>query len=328
MQVYILLTNNCNLSCIHCIRNDKSNTTLSNEEIDILFKNIDFKDNHILLTGGEPSLHPNFIDILDKVSKRANKITICTNGINNYYFERIKNSKNFHLQFSIDGSREYHNKIRGLNSYDKILENIQLAEKYNIRHSVSTVVNKLNINSMEEMLNDLSKVLKRGYIRFNIQMNFGNSSEKDLLNIKEWNNFVNNILKYRKNFPVPIRANKLFDFEAIEHLSDDELSFLSKKAIKNCGNCTHKVYIYPDLNVYSCTCLDSFPIGNLKENSLENILLTEKAKFFINYLPKLEPTCMECRYLELCNGGCIGTAFRKYGEFGHGDPRCPKINKQ
>jgi len=325
MQIYILLTNNCNLSCTHCIRNDKSNTTLSEEEINILFNKIHFRNNRIVLTGGEPSLHPDFSFILDKILKKTNKITICTNGINNYYFEQIKDS-NIHLQFSIDGNREYHNKIRGMDCYDKILENIQLAEKYNISHSVSTVVNKVNIDSIDKMLDDLKKVIKRGYIRFNNQMDFGNSSNQDILSIELWNNFVDYIKQ--KKIPIPIRVNKLFDFEMVDKLTDKELNIISKKAIKNCGNCTDKIYIYPDLNVYSCTCLDSIPIGNLKENNLDNILLSEKAKIFTNYLPTLEPICMECRYLELCNGGCIGTAFKKYNEFGHGDPRCPKINKK
>ena len=325
MQIYILLTNNCNLSCTHCIRNDKSNTTLSEEEINILFNKIHFRNNRIVLTGGEPSLHPDFSFILDKILKKTNKITICTNGINNYYFEQIKDS-NIHLQFSIDGNREYHNKIRGMDCYDKILENIQLAEKYNISHSVSTVVNKVNIDSIDKMLDDLKKVIKRGYIRFNNQMDFGNSSNQDILSIELWNNFVDYIKQ--KKIPIPIRVNKLFDFEMVDKLTDKELNIISKKAIKNCGNCTDKIYIYPDLNVYSCTCLDSIPIGNLKENNLDNILLSEKAKIFTNYLPTLEPICMECRYLELCNGGCIGTAFKKYNEFGYGDPRCPKINKK
>ncbi len=40
------------------------------------------------------------------------------------------------------------------------------------------------------MLNDLREVVKSGYIRFNTQMNFGNSSEDDILSIEEWNNFV------------------------------------------------------------------------------------------------------------------------------------------
>ncbi len=71
-----------------------------------------------------------------------------------------------------------------------------------------------------------------------------------------------------------------------------------------------------------------FPVGNLKEDNLNSILLSEKSKIFTHYVPKLEQTCMECRYLELCNGGCIGTAYHKYKEFGYGDPRCPKINKQ
>ena len=325
MQIYILLTNNCNLSCSHCIRSDKSNTTLSKQEIEILLSNIDFSNNHIVLTGGEPSLHPAFNYVIDEISKRAKKITICTNGINNYYFEAIKNS-HIHLQFSIDGSRQYHNKIRGLDSFDKIIENIQLAQKYGISHSISTVVNKTNINSINKMLNELKEIVKSGYVRFNTQMNFGNSSEKDILTIEEWNSFVDSVQDIE--FPVQIRADKLFNFEAVEKLSRDELAILSKNAVKNCGTCTHKVYIYPDLNVYPCTCLDSFPIGNLTKNSLDKILLSEASKNFINYLPELEETCMECEYLELCNGGCIGTAFHKYKEFGHGDPRCPKINKQ
>jgi radical SAM protein with 4Fe4S-binding SPASM domain len=324
MQIYILLTNNCNLSCSHCIRNDKSNNTLSKKEIEILFNNIEFTNNHIVLTGGEPSLHPEFTYILDEISKRAKKITVCTNGINNYYFEKIKNS-NIHLQFSIDGSKKYHNKIRGLDSFDKIVDNIKLAQKYNISHSISTVVNKLNINSINQMLDDLKESVKNGYIRFNFQMNFGNSSDEDILSIKSWNNFVDSVQNI--DFPIKIRANKLFDFEAVENLSCDELDTLSENAIKNCGNCTSKVYIYPDSNVYSCTCLDSFPIGNLMENSLEKILLSENSKKFINYLPELEQICLDCKYLKLCNGGCIGTAFKTYKEFGHGDPRCPKINK-
>ncbi len=325
MQIYILLTNNCNLSCLHCIRSDKSNNTLSKSELEILFYNIDFSSNHIVITGGEPSLHPDFGYVLDEVSKRAKKITICTNGINNYYFKQIKNS-NIHLQFSIDGDRKYHNTIRGLDSFDKIVKNIQLAEKYNIRHSISTVVNRLNIDSISNMFNELRKIVKSGYIKFNTQMNFGNSSEEDILSIEKWNRFVDSVKNIK--FPIEIRADKLFDFDAVEKLSCDELAILSKNAVKNCGTCTHKVYIYPDLNVYSCTCLDSFPIGNLKEDSLDKILLSESSKKYINYLPKLEQTCMDCKYLELCNGGCIGTAFHKYKEFGHGDPRCPKIHKQ
>lgn len=324
MQIYILLTNNCNLACSHCIRNDKSNTTLSQQDIEILFKNINFTNNQIILTGGEPSLHPKFNYILDEVSKRAKKITICTNGINNYYFEKNKN-KNIHLQFSLDGSREYHNKIRGLDSFDKIIDNIKLAEKYNISHSISTVVNKLNIDSMQEMLDDLKKIVKSGYIRFNIQMNFGSSSTEDILSIDKWNKFVESVQNI--DFPIQIRANKLFDFDAVENLSCDQLTVLSKDAIKNCGTCTHKVYIHPDLNVYSCTCLDSFPVGNLMNESLDKILLSKESKKFINYLPNLEQTCMDCKYLELCNGGCIGTAFHTYKEFGYGDPRCPKINR-
>lgn len=324
MQIYILLTNNCNLSCSHCIRTDKSNTTLSKQELNILFKNVDFSNNQIILTGGEPSLHPDFNYVLEKASEQAKKITICTNGINNYYFEKIRNL-NIHLQFSIDGSRKYHNKIRGLDSFDKIIENIQLAQKYNISHSISTVVNKLNINSINEMLDDLRKIVKSGYVRFNTQMNFGNSSEEDILNIEEWNSFVDKVKSIK--FPIPIRADKLFDFDAVEKLSCDELSNLSKNAVKNCGNCTHKVYIYPDLNVYSCTCLDSFPVGNLMKDNLDEILLSKASKKFINYSPKLEQTCMDCKYLELCNGGCIGTSLKKYKEFGYGDPRCPKINK-
>jgi MoaA/NifB/PqqE/SkfB family radical SAM enzyme len=74
-KVLLELTSSCNLNCQHCFYrqniNFQSNNFLNKKKaFDLIDK---FKNNNIcnlVLTGGEPALHPNFIEI----AKYAKKI--------------------------------------------------------------------------------------------------------------------------------------------------------------------------------------------------------------------------------------------------------------
>ena len=37
--------------------------------------------------------------------------------------------------------------------------------------------------------------------------------------------------------------------------------------------------------------------------------------------------CSKCKYLKVCNGGCIGMSYHYFKKIGMGDYRCPLINK-
>lgn len=79
-------------------------------------------------TGGEPLLHPDLPRFLKEAKKCGLKTTVTTNGL--LYPKRAEQLRGLvnMLHISIDStSAEMHNRIRGIDCYDKVIESIDLA---------------------------------------------------------------------------------------------------------------------------------------------------------------------------------------------------------
>lgn len=86
----IAITNYCNLKCPYCFADDmihesKNNMTLENY-IKLLHYLTEYNnEQHVGIIGGEPTLHPQFKEILIESNQCANKnntqFTLFTNGI-------------------------------------------------------------------------------------------------------------------------------------------------------------------------------------------------------------------------------------------------------
>lgn len=90
IKLRLLLTNNCNRNCLHCLNDfqDKNPIRYLKKEIAlnaIKYYCYCFKDKvplQVYLSGGEPTLHKDYLDIL-KYAKDLNcRTTLCTNGDN------------------------------------------------------------------------------------------------------------------------------------------------------------------------------------------------------------------------------------------------------
>lgn len=86
----IEVTRNCNMYCAHCLRGDPENAAASIDLLDRLFSQVSHVE-HLLLTGGEPSMRS---DILHSLVERA-KAWGCTIG----YFFVATNAKQYHAGF-------------------------------------------------------------------------------------------------------------------------------------------------------------------------------------------------------------------------------------
>jgi radical SAM protein with 4Fe4S-binding SPASM domain len=151
---------------------------------------------------------------------------------------------------------------------------------------------------------------------------FSETEEKKQLDTVVWNCFVDEILSKAK---LRVKIKKLYDFALFEKMEKKfGKDFIKCNAITNCGCCTSKMYIYPDLSVRACTCMDSFLLGNLKGNSYSEILAYMKEKKALLKVKENSP-CAKCEWLYLCNGGCAGYSKYYFSEIGYGDKRCPKV---
>lgn len=325
MQLYLLLNENCNLSCSFCIRGKMNGNSLKIDEWKYALRNNDFSKYSLLLTGGEPSLHKEINTIIEYCKSRFHEICVNTNGFDSRWLECLT-YRNIHVQISIDGTPLVHNSLRSndtVDVYPKIMETIEKLESMDISYNVSTTVNKQNYSDMSELLKLLYTYKKMRYWKVSPQLPFGCGSLENTISIDEWNSLVDCLVDSSR---ILLKIKKLFDFSLLDKfINDDKYKNYTNKT--NCGDVKHKLYVYPDLTVYPCTCLTDFPLGNLKDSTLLEIINNEESKKFLSYKVDETSSCSSCKYLRLCNGGCIGMSYNYFGELGRGDCRCPLVKK-
>jgi len=137
------ITSNCNLQCAHCYwrKNVNSKKELSSEEWTEVF--LDHKSKGVsmaFITGGEPTLRPDVIDSADRI---FTAMAIASNGV-----EKIASRIERRIFISIDGPREVHNRIRGADIFDKVLNNIRNDKRVIIGPTLSM----LNYKYIDELL--------------------------------------------------------------------------------------------------------------------------------------------------------------------------------
>ena len=321
MQIYLLLTERCNLQCDYCIRGDKKNKDVSLEKLKLILQKNDFSKDQVLLTGGEPLLHERFEEIVCICLENFKYVAVNTNGLLLNQNEIVKNSR-IHYQISLDGEEIEHDNLRGEGTYEKILSNLKMLDKNKISYNVASVINKSNYNEIEKLIPVLFELKNMKYWKVEPQLPFGCGFQAQCVDVEEWNRLVDLLIS---KTPFRLKIKKLFDFSAVDKLSKEKREELKKRKLSNCGSCKQKIYIYPDFMVYPCTCLKDFPLGNIEEDNLYSILNSAKAKIFSEYKINQHSKCLKCEYLDICRGGCIGCSYNIFGKLGMGDSRCPLI---
>lgn len=156
-QLDMRITNLCQLNCKHCyLSPDQRNTTPMDIDLFISVVNSFFtmphpvKETRIVLSGGEPLMHPlfpKFVDLLRSINQR---VRISSNGILIPKFIDLF-EPNDGIQISIDGDKEVHDSIRGAGVYNQAVTSLKLLHKKGIHHSVYMVLCEENIHCVDNV---------------------------------------------------------------------------------------------------------------------------------------------------------------------------------
>ncbi|MCD4686121.1 MAG: radical SAM protein, partial [Anaerolineae bacterium] len=125
VSFYIYLTGGCNLACKHCWiapsfqPDGGTGGHLPFELFELAIEEaLPLGLQNIMLTGGEPTLHPDFERMVDHIAEQGVGLTIETNGIllTKRLAERIKEVPTFgFISVSLDGAdAETHDAFRGV----------------------------------------------------------------------------------------------------------------------------------------------------------------------------------------------------------------------
>ena len=168
----IYIDGRCNMLCgfcIHAAMDARKTPIMSAEKWGLIFKQARSLL-HLTITGGEPFIRKDFVEIVDNIieSSGVPRVSINSNG---FYKERIENfipqlidkhkNTEFTLSISLDGPEEIHDKVRAFKgAYKKALETIDVMknhrEKPNFFLKLASVLTKDNKKYMEDFLNQTS----------------------------------------------------------------------------------------------------------------------------------------------------------------------------
>jgi len=262
------ITDRCNLRCRHCYIGDGLHQDLSLEKIFRVFREFEeIQGLRLLLSGGEPLLHPHFWKINEILREYPFRSILLSNGTL-IPKETAKKLRVHEVQMSLDGMKEGHESIRGEGTFEKTLQAIDHLQGADIRVSVATMIHGRNLKEFD-----------------------GLASLIQSKNILEWNVDIPCIagrMEENKEFWVsPSEAGPFLNYGYGGGLHRSE-----KNA--TCG--AHLCAILPNGHVAKCGLFSEEPVGSIDEGL--RICWDRIPRIALNEL-----TC-NCSEIEECRGGC------------------------
>lgn len=325
MNITIDVTSRCNLKCKHC-RVNEIEYDMTLDEIEKVFKKLkDFKPRGVFISGGEPLIRKDIVEIVKKSKKLAPVTVLNTNSLllTEDLLKELIDAGLDYIQVSLDGTEDAHDYIRGKGTYKKTIEKMKMINNYSdkIKLHISSVVSQKNIDCMEEFAKQILEVEKidaqiLGFKRFipNNVLRDTAALGKDGLK-KLYENLELLQKKYKEKTTIasdmPIK-NVFNENRAIE---------VMKKYNLNCVGCSagvNGISIRNDGTVTPCTLL-YISCGNILKQDLNEILKnTDMVKIRSR---ELKGKCGECKYKQIC-GGCRAAAYQITGDFLEEDSEC------
>ncbi|OKY78071.1 MAG: Radical SAM superfamily enzyme [Candidatus Methanohalarchaeum thermophilum] len=252
----IMVTNECQCNCKHCLANDlmNQNEELTNKEIkNLIDQGIELGVSQIVFEGGEPTLRDDLPDLVGYVGDRASTMVV-TNGyeIKESYIDELDKNGLGCINFSLDSPYpEKHNEFRRKeNLFSSVIESIEASVSSNILTGILYVANPFNSN--KSTIKDLIE-LGRQLGVFEIMI-------EEIVDVGNWENRENLTERDKKD----IRALKY------EQNAGIVTNFFELRDKFGCFAGDRWFYVSPSGEVMPCM---HAPIsyGNFKEKPLSEI---------------------------------------------------------
>lgn len=293
VSLKIELTSQCNLRCQHCYL--ECSASYQNANIlpyalvsKVLEQYAELKGLQVTFTGGEPLLHPQFVDILHRARQLDLSVSVFSNltTLNDVLLKQIQQAKISCIQTSIYSLiPQVHNSITGYsNSFMRTMGSIKKLIDSNVTVRISCPVMKNNLSSC---LDVYQWGTERG-IEVKIEPS-----------IMAKSNFLKNNLEQRLS---QVELGQLFEqmmCRGIPSSFGRQTEVLIETA-PICGAGRHSLYLSSDQNYYPCAGFN-YEIGNAQNNTLKEVW----SSVSLNKIRKLTlqdyPTCMRCKSKAFCH---------------------------
>ncbi len=304
-RVEVELTERCNLRCKFCYN---SCTPVTCERpFDILDAVAASGALELILTGGEPSLHPEFFKILEHARTLFPRVMVQSNGTSfadPKVFDRLASMRPFCLNFSLHGPEAAHDGLTTIpGSFTRTVRALALAVKANIRTASNLVLTAANAetNLLRETVAILDQIGVREMTltRF-IPCGLGRDAVSLATPISQFTLALRTLLD----------ATKARDMFLL--LGNATPACLLPEDLRDlCNRCSFgfdKFYVDVHGNVLTCG-MSRQVLGNLLVAPMTELLAASPLRQAYLDNRHLPEGCQQCPDLSLCGGGCRAAAL-------------------
>lgn len=315
LHFVFILSNRCNLACIHCSSDADSCGTFgytTAEAAEVLDQMAALGVVDVALSGGEPLLRRDLSQLVAYARGLGMTVGTSTNGypLTSRNAAKLRDADLTRLQVSLDGTQQMHDRIRGKGAFRKAVEAIGRSLDHGLQTHICFTAMRMNAHLLPEMLElarrlgvhgfNLSQFVPTG--RGTRDQGITPQTSRDLLEI--W-------LAARKRFP---------DMYLSAHAAG--LAALEPAAVDCRGGCQAGMSIGCITAQGDVTPCVMFPLalGNLRRRALRGIW--EESDVVAKLKSReVGGACGACRYRETC-GGCRAAAWVVDGDMMAEDPYC------
>ena len=338
------ITRSCNLHCAHCRASaggeggGGGDDELSTEECYRLIDEIlEVGKPILILTGGEPLMRPDFMEIAGYATNRGLRVVVGTNGtlITGEMAARLKEIPVSRVGISLDFPvAKLQDEFRGqTGAFQTALEGIAQARKAGIEVQINTTITKLNVRYLEDML---SLAMEVGAIAFHpfmlVPTGRGKNLEPVALSAEEHEEALNWIYERQQElgsrmFFKPTDAPHYFrivrqrqkqsgQVPVVTGHGGHSINALTRGCLAGTGFC----FISHQGRVQGCGYLD-VAAGNIRENTFSQVWHDSPLFKDLRDLSLVKGKCGGCEYKRVC-GGCRARAYEATGDYLEAEPYC------
>ena len=320
------LTYACNLACRHCLSSSgrRDPNELSTAEAKAVIDELErMQVFYVNIGGGEPTIRPDFWELLDYAVEHHVGVKFSTNGsrITPEIAERLAGNDYVDIQISLDGATaEVNDAVRGEGSYDTAMAAMEhLAAAGFEGFKLSVVCTRQNIAQID----DFKAIADRYGAQLRLTRLRPSGRGADV-----WDEL----------HPTAAQQRELYDWllaHGEEVLTGDSFFHLagygeSLPGLNLCGAGRVVCLIDPVGDVYACPFAihDRFQAGNVRDEGGFAHVWRESALFLELREPQSGGACESCSAYDACRGGCMAAKFFTGLPLDGPDPECVKGNAE
>lgn len=339
------ITRRCNLKCVHCYQDSDSKFypgELRWEQCkDVVDDLAEYKVPALLLSGGEPTIHPHFFELAEYATSKGLRLTLSTNGtlINPEWAQRIKNIGFSYVGISLDGMGATHDHFRGkVGAFDKAVAAFRNCKAVGQKVGLRLTLSRHNIADIKGILDFIEREdIER--VCFYHLVYSGRGSELMEVPHEETRGAIDKILdrtakwaasgKPREVLTVDQPVDGPYLYMRLKRENPERAARAMELLNWNGGGANSSGTGISNIDTQGNVHPDQFwhelTLGNVKERKFSDIW-SNRDNAALNALRNrkehLTGKCASCSFLNVCGGGFRVRALQMTGDLWAPDPSC------